>query len=164
MQLTLIAKVESITSHQLCLPSGYTIERMRESNSQALAELYLASYPSSIVEDMDAALQEIRETFAHEFGHLRTDLSPVVIKDNTIVATVMTVDEAPWPDTPPGLFLIEVITHPRHQRCGLAQSNLVWVAMQAQNQGHNTLALRVESDNGSAMALYRKLGFREWVP
>jgi ribosomal protein S18 acetylase RimI-like enzyme len=143
---------------------GYEIRPLQENDLPELAELYLAAYSREIVEDLAAAKEEMRRTFAGEYGQLVADFSPVAVTRGMVVGTVMTVAQAPWPDTPVGLFVIEVIIHPHHRRRGLAKAGVGWVATKAQKQGFGTLALRVESENSGAVALYRELGFRDWLP
>lgn len=170
--LTLMAQTEAVASYGWQqLPRGYEIRPVQENDAPALAELYLAGYSSEIVQDLAAAREEMQRTFAGEYGPLVAELCPLVITSGRlvvtngyVVATVMTVAQAPWPDTPAGLFVIEVITHPQHRRRGLAQAGLRWVAARAQKQGFGTVALRVEAENSAALALYRKLGFRDWLP
>jgi ribosomal protein S18 acetylase RimI-like enzyme len=162
--LTLMAQTGAVARGGWQLPSGYEIRPVQEGDAPSLAELYLAAYSREIVQDLVAAEEEMRQTFAGEYGPLVTGLSPVVTKMGEVVATVLTVAQAPWPDTPAGLFVIEVITHPRHRRRGLARAGLRWVAARAQAQGSGALALRVEAGNSGALALYRAYGFRDWFP
>ncbi len=162
--LTLVAQTEAVALHGWQVSQGYDIRAVEENDAPALAGLYLAAYSRQIVPDLAAAEEEMRQTFAGEYGPLVTGLSPVLTTMNEIVSTVLTVAQAPWPDTPAGLFLIEVITHPHHRRRGLARAGLGWVATRAQTQGFGTLALRVEARNSAALALYRACGFRDWSP
>ena len=162
--LTLLAQTEAVSRGGWQLPQGYEIRPVQEDDAPALAGLYLAAYSREIVQDLAAAEEEMRQTFAGEYGPLVAGLSPVVRSRGRLVATVLTVAQAPWSDAPAGLFLIEVITHPCHRRQGLARAGLGWVAARAQAQGSGTLALRVEAGNSAAMALYRACGFRDWLP
>jgi ribosomal protein S18 acetylase RimI-like enzyme len=169
--LTLIARTEAVALGGQQLPPGYEIRPVQENDAPALAELYLTAYSREIVQDLPAAREEMRRTFGGEYGSLVAELSPVLVTTRPaatttarIMATVMTVAQAPWPDTPAGLFVIEVITHPHHRQRGLAKAGLGWVATQAQKQRFGTLALRVEAENSAALALYRTLGFGDWLP
>jgi ribosomal protein S18 acetylase RimI-like enzyme len=164
MQLTLIADIEAVAIHGQQLAMGYEIRPLQENDLPELAELYLAAYPREIVKDLAAAKDEMQRTFVGEYGQLVAQFSPVAVTRGMVVGTVLTVAQAPWPDTPEGLFVIEVITHPHHRRRGLAKAGVWWAATRAQKQGFSTLALRVESENSGAVALYRELGFREWLP
>jgi ribosomal protein S18 acetylase RimI-like enzyme len=108
---------------------------------------------------MASALDEIERTFESEYGRLDRAACIVVTKDGSPVAAVMTVEEAPWSDTPPGPFVIEVIVHPDHRRRGLAEHAMQVAARELASRGRSTIALRVMSDNTGARALYTKLGF-----
>jgi ribosomal protein S18 acetylase RimI-like enzyme len=161
---TLIAQTGAVAFYGRQLPWGYEVRSLQKDDAPALAELYLAAYPSEIVRDLAAAREEMQRTFEGEYGPLVAGLSPAITTTGRLVATVMTVAQAPWPDTPAGLFVIEVITDPAHRRQGLAKAGLGWVATRAQKHGFGTLALRVDAENSAALALYRKLGFRDWFP
>jgi GNAT superfamily N-acetyltransferase len=162
--LTLMAQTETVALHGWRLPKGYEIRPVQENDAPALAELYLAAYSREIVQDLAAAREEMQRTFAGEYGPLVAALSPVITSTGQVVSTVLTVAQAPWPDTPAGLFVIEVITHPGHRRRGLARAGLGWVGSKAQEQCFGTLALRVEAGNAAALALYRTCGFHDWLP
>ena len=164
VQLTLITDIKAVAIHGWQLPRGYEIRPLQDVDLPELAELYLRAYSREIVEDLEAAKEEMRRTFAGKYGQLVAEFSPVAVTKRVVVGTVLTVAQAPWPDTPGGPFVIEVITHPDHRRRGLAKAGVGWVATEAQKQGFGTLALRVESENSGAVALYRKLGFRDWLP
>lgn len=164
MQLTLIADIKAVAIHRCQLPMGYEIRPLQENDLPELTELYLAAYSREIVKDLAAAKKEMQRTFAGEYGPLVAEFSPVAVTKDTVVGAVMTVAQTPWPDTPVGPFLIEIITDPHHRRRGLAKAGVVWVAKKAQKQGFATLALRVESENSGAVALYRELGFCDWLP
>jgi ribosomal protein S18 acetylase RimI-like enzyme len=98
-------------------------------------------------------------TFSGEYGHLAFALSCVTESQGALVSAVLTVEQAPWPQTPDGPFVIEVITKPEHRRRGLAQAGLAWVALEGSKRGQSRLGLRVESENRGAVALYRRMGF-----
>ena len=162
MQLTLIGTVSTIAACRRELPAGYSIRQMKERDEANLAKLYFAAYPQEIIANLNEAVEEMKQTFAGEYGQLALDMSCIIEKPGVLVGTIMTVERAPWSDTPDGPFVIEAIIHPEHRRLGLAQAGLVWVATQASKQGAVTLALRVESENLAAMALYQRLGFEQW--
>ncbi len=159
MQVTLIGKVEIVAGEGWKLPKCYEINTIRENDWLELAALYLKAYPREIVEDLATAEEEMRLTQKGEYVPLKPELSPVVKMDGKAVGVIMTVAQAPWPESPDGLLIIEVITHPDHRRRGIAQAGLAWLAAEAEKQGYRTLALRVETENTGAVALYRKLAF-----
>ena len=134
---------------------------MRETTADdeaALASLYLVSYGRSVVGDEAAAQEEMRVTFAGEYGAVDLAASPIIeTATGRMVAAVMSVAVAPWDDTPEGPFVIEVIVDPDHRRKGLAEHAMRWVASVLPDEG--TVGLRVMSENAPALALYTKLGF-----
>lgn len=159
MQVTTVAQVADAARHERGLPAGYEIRDMTEADRAPLATLYFTAYPRDVVFDEQAATNEIDVTFAGEYGWLDLAASPVVTADGEIVASVMTVEEAPWDDTPAGPFVIEVMVHPDHRRRGLAEHALIHAAKRLEARGKSTIALRVDSENTNALALYSKLGF-----
>lgn len=163
MQLTLLAAVEDIIAHEYLPPTHYLLRAVHKTDEFALAELYYHVYSPDIIQSRDEARHEIQHTFEGAYGQLLPDLSPVTLWNDTLVGSVLTVAQAPWADTPQGLFVIEVMTHADHRRQGVARASLVWTAKHAFLSGHNTIGLRVESENTAAVALYQSLGFRIWT-
>lgn len=162
MQLTLTAHTSSIAGSQVPLADGCALRSMNESDIAELAALYFKVYPRSVVEEIAISVEEMRMTFAGDFGILLPDLSPVVTIEGNIVSAIMSVQDPPWEHTPEGLFIIEVFTAPAYQRRGLARAALTHMANDAVKQRHATVGLRVESENVAAMALYQSLGFTRW--
>jgi N-alpha-acetyltransferase 10/11 len=162
-QLTLIAQIEDVLLRKRALAAGYAVRQTEKRDLLALADLYFAAYPRDIVADMPAARDELERTFGGEYGCLDLVSSPLVRHGSAIVAAVMTVEEAPWSDTPAAPFIIEVMAHPDHRRLGLAEYAMQRAVQRLATQAKRTVALRVMSDNTSACALYHKLGFRLWT-
>ncbi len=57
--------------------------------------------------------------------------------------------------------LEDCIVHPEHQRRGIGQALLTYVLEQARAEGALRVVLLTDSDNTSAQALYRKMGFAD---
>jgi ribosomal protein S18 acetylase RimI-like enzyme len=161
-QLTLIATVADILRRESHLPAGYAARPMTPSDQPGLSDLYFVSYSRDIVADLEAAGEEIARTLRGEYGQLDFQASPVVTYRGMVVGSVLTVHEAPWHDTPPGPFIIEVMVHPGHRQKGLARYAMQSAAREVARRGKGTVALRVMSDNGEALSLYSKLGFVTW--
>jgi ribosomal protein S18 acetylase RimI-like enzyme len=161
-QLTWIALVEDML-RDAQLDHGGDIRFATDRDVSGLAELYLAAYPRSVVSDLDEARDELGQTFAGQYGTLNLAASPVAESGDGIVGAVLTVHEAPWYDTPPGPFIIEVMVHPDHRRRRLGLRCMLAAAGALSSAGERTAALRVMSDNEAAMALYRGLGFVPWT-
>jgi len=163
MQLTLLAAVEDIIAHDYSLPTRYSLRAVHQTDEPALAELYYHVYAPEIIQSRDEARNELRLTFEGAYGQLLPELSPVALWNDALVGSVLTVAQAPWADTPQGLFIIEVMTHADHRRRGIARASLVWAAKRASLSGHKTIGLRVESENTAAVNLYSSLGFQIWA-
>jgi ribosomal protein S18 acetylase RimI-like enzyme len=161
-QHTLIARVEDVLRSERRFPPGYHLRCATGQDRTGLADLYFAAYSRDIVQDHAAAVDEIEETFRGEYGQLDLMASPVLVSLDVIAGAVLTVEEAPWQDTPPGPFIIEVMVHPDHRRLGLAECMMKATAERLAARGKQTMALRVLSDNVKALALYKNLGFDTW--
>jgi ribosomal protein S18 acetylase RimI-like enzyme len=159
-QLTLIADLSRILAGGLPGIAGYAVRSVTPGDKQALAELYHASYSRDLVADMKTALEEMEQTFLGEFGVLDAEASLVVEEGEGLVGSILTVIEAPWPDTPPGPFIIDLFVHPTVRRHGLARYMIVEAAGRLARKGRRTVALRVLSGNAPALGLYDSLGFR----
>jgi ribosomal protein S18 acetylase RimI-like enzyme len=133
------------------------------SDKEALANLYFAAYPRNVVSDPAKALEEMERVYLGEYGALNLAASPIVSHGTDLAASVLTVLETPWDRTPAGPFIIEVMVHPAHRRRGLASFLMSLAARELKRRGMETVALRVMSDNTSALRLYHKLGFAAWV-
>lgn len=57
-----------------------------------------------------------------------------------------------------------VFTHPDHRGRGLATATTAAVARELVARGIELLVLNVRQDNHPAIAVYHRLGFREWLP
>jgi ribosomal protein S18 acetylase RimI-like enzyme len=158
-QMTWYANVDVVRAGQRSLPDGYRIRRVAPADQAALVKLYVDAYSLSGIDSWDAAVKEIAITFAGEYGELDVDASPTIVCGDEVVGSVMTVIAAPWPDTRPVPFVIEAMIDPAHRQKGLAECALRWAAERLAERGEADVGLRVMSDNVSALALYRKLGF-----
>lgn len=57
--------------------------------------------------------------------------------------------------------LLLLVVHPRLQRRGLGRRQLELLLQRADELGLNPVHLEVREDNGAAISLYRRLGFRD---
>jgi GNAT superfamily N-acetyltransferase len=147
----------------LC-PEGYSVRPTEPPDIEALAALYLASYPPGAeVATLQQARTEMAASFAGDFGPLWLDLSFVASDgEQRLVSTIQVVRRAPWDGTPPGPFVIELFTSPDHRRRGLGRHLLIEALRGATESADTVIGLRVESENTAAVALYRDLGFTDW--
>lgn len=160
---TLIVSTRRTPAATPILPPGYAIRPCQPDDTSSLGRLYFASYPAEILESTaEEAHEEIAATFAGRYGELWLAASPLIEKNGEPVCAVMTVRRAPWDDTPPCPFIIEVFTDPTHRGRGLARAALVETLATLHAAGEAEAALRVDAENASALALYESLGFRQW--
>lgn len=147
------------------LPPEYALRAVTRDDVPALARLYFVAYDTG---DAAASLEEARDDieagFAGDYGPLWPAASPVIVSGSRIVAAALTVHEAPWADTPPGPFIIEVFTDRTHRRRGLATALIAHATGTALASGHARIGLRVSEDNADAQRLYAALGFRPPEP
>lgn len=161
--LTLIADIPSVAVG-LPIPRRYFFRPCVPSDIPGLASLYFASYDPGVAgASLAEAEADMEAAFSGAYGELWPEASQVAVaQEGQLVAAIQVVRCAPWTDTPRCPFVIELFTSRDHRRCGLA-SALVRGAMDVlagANQVH--LALRVDADNGPALSLYHRLGFRTW--
>jgi ribosomal-protein-alanine N-acetyltransferase len=144
-------------------PEGYSVRPTEPADIDSLAELYLASYPPTAeVATLQQARAEMAASFAGDFGPLWLDLSGVACDgERRLVSTIQVVRRAPWDDTPPGPFVIELFTSPDHRRHGLGRHLLIEALRGATTSAETVIGLRVESENAAAVSLYRDLGFTD---
>jgi ribosomal protein S18 acetylase RimI-like enzyme len=167
VQLTLVRPLDlaSRPTAYPC-PDGYSVRPTEPADIEALAALYLAAYPPTEgAATLPQATAELAASFAGEFGPLWLDLS-LVARDTEQqpVSAIQVVRRAPWDDTPPGPFVIELFTSPDHRRRGLGRHLLTEALRGATESAETVIGLRVESENGPAVSLYRDLGFTDWPP
>lgn len=161
-RLTLVANTSVVAAREVALPDGLTMRVMTDADAEALAQLYLSAYhPSPGAMSLIEAHEEMRATFAGEFGELWREASPVVVDaDGAVLAAVMTVADAPpaW-EAPAGPYVIEVFTSYLWRRRGLAGALLADAARTVVAAGRETVTLRVDPDNIGAIRLYAAAGF-----
>jgi N-alpha-acetyltransferase 10/11 len=147
-------------------PGGYAVRPTEPADIDSLAELYLASYPPTAeVATLPQARTEMAAAFAGDFGPLWLDLYLVACdSEQRLVSTIQVVRRAPWDDTPPGPFVIELFTSPDHRRRGLGRHLLIEALRGATESAETVIGLRVESENIAAASLYRELGFTALSP
>ena len=127
-----------------------------EGDSSQLAKLMCAAYRGTIDdegESEDVALEEVRKTFAGEYGAFLPHCSKVVAPSQELLhATLVT----RWEGRP---FIAFSMTEPSAKRTGLARACLVNAMQDLRVQGESELRLVVTLANLPAMSLYESLGF-----
>ncbi|WP_159451437.1 N-acetyltransferase [Demequina sp. NBRC 110054] len=130
-----------------------------EWQSELAWEVYPRRHPFASWEAVEALNAEMR---AGEWGELVPEASPVAETDDGrvrgFVATIRRVPKFDLPDCP---YVINVITAPEFRRQGIAAGLLGAAAAALLADGEIEIALTVDDDNPSAIALYESLGFTE---
>lgn len=153
MQLTLVRE----SGPRAALAEG--VRPIREDDLDAVGRLYAAAHPGGEVGDEAAAVADIRASWDGEYGEWLPAASLLAEAGGRPVAAVLVVDAPPWEDVADLVFIIDLFTDLAHRGRGLGEL-LVASALAAVEPGR-TVGLRVESDNETAVRLYRRLGFRE---
>jgi ribosomal protein S18 acetylase RimI-like enzyme len=123
-----------------------------------VASVYRESYAgTSHAFSQDEADDELRATAAGDFGAYSPELSAVVESGGLVVGAVLVVRDPPYPDVPPGLFILDLFVVPDARRRGYGRA----LVRHALNTGSERIALRVDADNVPALSLYRSLGFAQ---
>ncbi|GAA2374363.1 GNAT family N-acetyltransferase [Nonomuraea africana] len=157
-QMTLVATARSMAVP--ALPEGLVLREPELADAEELGRLYFESYaPGVACASLAEAIEEIRAAFKGDFGDLWTEASAVVESQGELVTATLVVHRAPWPDTPDCPFVTDLFTAPRWRRQGLARTLLARSLTRASMIDRPRLALRVESTNKPAVALYQALGF-----
>ena len=155
----------------LTLPQGYRLRPARADDLNQLVELLLASfYPANRVNRwlhplMRMAIQEdIKRRLSispHRYGCLVV-VHQSATAGSKIVGTVeISLRSQFWqPLQPRRPYIANVAIEPYHRRLGLAQQMLLACESIGKDWGVRRLYLHVATDNPSAIALYRKIGYQ----
>jgi ribosomal protein S18 acetylase RimI-like enzyme len=137
-------------------PAGVASRSPATDDTEALGRTYFASYPPGVACATEAeAIDDIRLTYAGEYGVLDLVRSRIAVRGDEFVGAVLVVERGPWEDVPDCPFVIEVFTLPSWRRRGLARS-MVTTCMAVEP---TDVALRVQDGNLAALGLYERLGF-----
>lgn len=160
--LTLIAPARDLPPEPI---STVRVRPMTDADTAELGDLYFEAYDPGIASDtVEEAIADIEASFAGEYGPLLAEASLVAEDSDEIIGAVMTVERAPWPDTPECPFIIELFTARHWRRRSVARSLVIDAMSAVSAYGASHVALRVAANNEGALALYSSLGFAEWTP
>lgn len=128
---------------------------------QELAEAYFNAYPLGIAcNTLEEAVQEMRETFAGEYGSLRHDASAMAVYQGRVVGAIFVVERSIWDAELDGPFIIDLFVDPVAQGAGLGRALVQHAISECVAAGDEQLSLRVgEGTSPAAHALYKSLGF-----
>jgi GNAT superfamily N-acetyltransferase len=161
--LTLVADALPVRQPAGRLRRGYAVRPPEPADVEALGRLYHSAYEPVIASDtVDEAIDDIRATFDGAYGRLWTAASGVVVHSGVLVAALLVVHRAPWPDTPDCPYVVELFTAHGHRRIGLARALVSACLALVATTDPPRLALRVDEVNVPARRLYSSLGFHPW--
>jgi GNAT superfamily N-acetyltransferase len=161
--LTLVADALPVRRAASRLPSGYVVRAPDRTDAEALGQLYHDAYESGVASDsVEEAIDDVRATFDGAYGRMWTAASGVVVHSGALVAALLVVHRAPWPDVPDCPFVVELFTARAHRRRGLARALVAGCLALVATTDRPLLALRVDEGNEPARRLYGSLGFSRW--
>ena len=156
MKLTLVREVGKLPHYDV---GGFVVRGLEADDAGKIAELYQEAYGAEVAGSLNDAVEEINSSLAGEYGSILPEASLVALVDGNIVGCVLTVDSPTWEDVAGLVFIIDIFVDSAYRQRGIAQS-LLAKAISNSPSGRE-IGLRVESENHSAVSLYRKLGFAE---
>jgi GNAT superfamily N-acetyltransferase len=139
-------------------PPGPVASRpVRDGDGTAFGRLAYAAYRGGVDdngEDQAWHVADLTAALAGEYGRFMERVSRAVPDGDRLAAAVIFTW---WDDLP---LLAFCLTHPDHQRRGLATRLITHAARDLAAEGHDAMHLAVTATN-PARALYARLGFRE---
>ena len=130
---------------------------VRDGDGTALGLLAYAAYRGSVDDNGEHEawhVADLTAALAGEYGRFMEPVSRAVPDGDRFAAAVIFT----WWDEMP--LLAFCLTHPDHQRRGLATRLVTHAARELAADGHDAMHLAVTATN-PARALYERLGFRE---
>lgn len=139
------------------LPDGVVLRALTEDHLVAAGRAYWRTYVGSPAEMTPAeAADDVRAAWAGGYGRWRAKGCRGAWISDDLVGAVITVDDPPWPDVPPGPFVTDLFVVPDARRRGIGRALLAAVLACTDRP----VRLRVDDAVPEAQALYSALGFR----
>ncbi|TCO52204.1 acetyltransferase (GNAT) family protein [Kribbella antiqua] len=155
--LTLVRRFALV--EQVQPPAGVVLRSPTPEDTVALGRLYFAAYEPGVAwPSLAEAIEDIRISFAGEYGDLDLEASRLALAADELIGAILVVHRAPWPDTPDGPFIIELFTSQLWRRRGAASALLA----DSLTRTDGRAALRVAEGNQSALRLYESYNFVPW--
>ena len=157
----LVASLDAVPPVPPPAPEGVGLVPAAAAGIAAIGRAYWESYGGEAADStLDEAVEDVRRAFHGAYGRFRADASLAALAGDAVVGAVLTVQDAPWDDVPPGPYVIDLFVVAPHRRAGIGRRLMVAAMAAAVAAGGTTMALRVEDDAVAATALYTALGFR----
>jgi ribosomal protein S18 acetylase RimI-like enzyme len=145
------------------VPRGdFTIRPLPAEELPLVADAYFASFRGTEAEfSVEEAAADVAATAAGEYGTYQPEHSAIAravtpATADECVGAILVVRDPPYPDVPPGLFILDLFVTPAHRGRGLGKELVLHTISRAAS---DALWLRVNADNAPALALYTSLGF-----
>lgn len=141
--------------------AGVWLRRLDEDDLPAVGEAYRRTYagtPHAMT--LAEATDDVDATWRGAYGRWLRDGSWGAWRAGALVGAVLTVEDPPWDDVPPGPFVVDLFVVPGARRCGTGRALVATV----QRQLGRAVGLRVDDAAVAARALYASLGFRAVAP
>lgn len=144
------------------VPPGVGVRPIARSDLRALGEPYFVAYPPGEAgETAEEATADVELALDGGYGRFMSEQSfTAVDATGAIVGAIELVEDPPWPDVPTGPFIIDLFVSGSVRGTGVGALLLSAAIDACTSAGHHGIALRVESDNQRARALYEGFGFR----
>lgn len=140
------------------IPTGLTVRVLEEEELPHVSHTYWRTYLDTPNEmSLPEATKDILASWNGEYGRWLADACLGAWRDDELIGAVLTVLDPPWPDVPPGAFIIDLFVLPSARRRGAGRALVTAV----QHNLKTSIALRVDESAREARALYESLGFRE---
>ncbi len=123
---------------------GFLLRRARPDDAEAIAQIDTAAFSTPWLTPQEAR------------GMVREETLRVLEEIGTPRVVAYVSSRADF--TGAG-YVSDIAVHPEYQRRGLGETMLRWALASFREQGYGRAALTLSTDNGPAIALYRKLGF-----
>lgn len=155
-RLTLVRNTQSFAEH-----SAVTVRQLNRKDGLLLGQLLFYAYSGTIDDEgqtVEETCQEAEGTLSGKYGSMLWMASFIALSDGeerygTSAAVVTDYHKT-------GPLLAFAVTHPQHQRQGLAAMLIRKSLSALHSQGIPSLRLVVTVGNDRAQRLYDKLGFR----
>ncbi|NTW42275.1 MAG: GNAT family N-acetyltransferase [Cellulomonadaceae bacterium] len=145
------------TDTRSAVPAGLTLHPIGEVDLEDVGLAYWRTYLDTPEEmSLTEASDDVRAAWNGEYGRWLAAGSLLARVNDRLLGAIITVEDPPWPDVPPGPFITDLFVLPEMRRRGIGRA-LVQAAQSALPTG---IGLRVDDAAPEAHALYISVGFR----